>query len=778
MVLTSLFILVLANFLCLFASYFLPHYANLIQSLLLLLNGVLGAVLLGVHCWRKWVKPRSKTSGSVALKENGLIEAVNQLDGAALLASLPDFLCVKDGQGRWLKASREYLASFNLQDTDYVGKTDEELITALPESALRALKLSIIQDKSAWHLGKPTKKTNKVAFNGNKNGVLEITRIPAYDISRKPANLILLGRFADEEDKIKLEQLAHALLVCHISVLFLDTNFNIIRANKRFTEQTGYQFEDLENKPLSTLLDGHFEPSSKDFFNNGKSLYWTGEQLCRQKEGMLMPIKLDITEIEKKGHNTIYFVTLEDISDKKQFERRIKQIAHHDDLTGLANRAVFFEKLDYFLAESRRRNLHTIIFHINLDRFKIVNDTFGQETGNKVMKEVALRLRQVTSKRDVVARLGGDEFALAILNEKTYEQAMYSALMIAGEVLRKIGEKMIVDRQEAFITASMGIAIYPEDGAIAERLLKHADIAMHEAKRLGRNNYQFYRKEGESEEHNREERHLLELGLRKALEKEELQLYYQPQYYTENEAIFGAEVLVRWLRGTGKDSQMNLPSQFIAIAEESGLIVEIGSWIVRTACQHFKGWQDKGHNLRQISINVSERQFLDDQFIQSIENALRESELDAKHLELEITETILFEGNKRIELQLQRLKKMGVRIALDDFGTGYSSLAYLKDLPIDTLKIDQSFVSRMGINDKDAKIAATMIEMGHALNQTIVAEGLETEEQFLYLKQCGCDVVQGHYFSPPLPVYKMTELLAAKVEGGEGEERNPFESKF
>ena len=314
--------------------------------------------------------------------------------------------------------------------------------------------------------------------------------------------------------------------------------------------------------------------------------------------------------------------------------------------------------------------------------------------------------------------------------------------------------------RDIFITASIGIALYPEDGTSAEMLLKNADMAMQEAKRQGRNNYQFYRKDLADEAGNRL---LTELNLRKALERGELQLYYQPQYYASSRAIFGAEVLIRWLHIVDSRTQMIPPDYFISIAEESGLIVEIGAWILRTACVQLKQWQDQGYSLKQVSVNVSARQFLDDNFLETVKQALLDAGLNPESLELELTESLLAGDLKKIELQLNRLKKMGIKIALDDFGTGYSSLSYLKNLPIDVLKIDQSFIREMTMGSKDARLASAIISMGHSLGQKIIAEGVETEQQLEYLTRRGCDIIQGYYFSPPLPVDKMTAILVAET---------------
>ncbi|TAL42500.1 MAG: bifunctional diguanylate cyclase/phosphodiesterase [Methylovulum sp.] len=769
MILISLFFIALINFSYLLACYFYPDLSG--QNSVLIFNGLFSIFLVGVY-YRK--TPGDPVQQETPLPERATVETARygELD---LLDYLPDFLCLKDKDGRWLKASGDYLAGFNLQDVDYIGKTDDEL-AQYPQSDVRALKLSSIQDKSAWHLGRPVKETRTIADPGKESGLLEITRTPVFDAGQNKSKLVLTGRFAvDGGEKSKWEPLVDALQVCHLNIAFLDADFRIDRVNQAFSQLTGYSGEEIKNKPLSLIIEGEFEPVRKDFFKVGNERFWSGELIGKHKNGQLVPIKLDITEIAKDKQDIAYFATLLDITRQKQSEKRIMQIAHYDDLTGLANRAMFFDRLNRFLSESKRRHLHAVIFYINLDRFKAVNDSLGHSAGNQLLKDVAIRLRLLMGSRDVVARLNGDEFALLILNETGHEQAIYSASMIAGEVLRKVSEMFYIDQRELFITASLGIALYPEDGVSAEMLLKHADIAMYEAKRQGRNNYQFYKQDQADAT---QDRLLVEFNLRKAIEKNELQLYYQPQYYADSGKIFGAEALIRWLHGANGETKMISPEHFIAIAEESGLIVEIGEWIMRTACLQLKKWLDEDYGLQQVSVNVSARQFTHNEFLKTVENALCDAGLDAGRLELEITESLLVGDIRQIELQLQRLKKMGVRIALDDFGTGYSSLSYLKNLPIDVLKIDRSFVKEMTIASKDAKLVTAMIKMGHSLGQRIIAEGVETEQQLIYLTHLGCDIIQGYYFSPPLPTYQMTALLVSDAQGdaAEGKPVYLFES--
>jgi len=681
-------------------------------------------------------------------------------DYLRIIENIPDFLCLKDHNGHWLRASSAYLFSFNLQDVDYIGKTDEELISNSQSNA-RALRLSVIQDKSAWHLRRKVKETRIISRLDNKNEILEISRTPVFDVQEKRSHLIITGHFVDQTEKTKLEQVEQAFQVCHLCFIFLDNQFRISRINPAFTELTGYVFDEIEHRQLSVIIDDQLELIRADFFNNEREVLWSGEMHCRHKNGKLFPVKLDIIAIAKESQDVSYFATLSDITLQKKSEQRVMQIAHYDDLTGLVNRVVFFDRLNEFLKSAKHQHYYAVIFFVDLDRFKTVNDSLGHDAGNSLLKETGARLLSIMQHDDVVARLSGDEFALLRINQTAHEQALYTASMIAGEINHKLSEVFYINGREVFIGASVGISIYPEDGLTTEVLLKHADIAMYEAKKQGRNNYQFYKKDYTTAT---QDRLLMELNLRKAIEKNELQLYYQPQYYAVSRKIFGAEVLIRWFQGPVGKTKIIPPDKFISIAEETGLIVEIGEWIMQTACQQMKQWFLADYPLQQVSVNVSARQFTDNNFLKSVEDALLKAKLDAKHLELEITESMLVGDIKQIELQLNRLKKMGIKIALDDFGTGYSSLSYLKNFPIDVLKIDQSFIREMTVDSKDARLASAIIEMGHSLGQKIIAEGVETEHQLEYLTHRGCDIIQGYFFSKPLSKQDMTILLAKEAQ--------------
>ncbi len=432
-------------------------------------------------------------------------------------------------------------------------------------------------------------------------------------------------------------------------------------------------------------------------------------------------------------------------------EQRVRRLAFHDPLTGLPNRMLFRERLTALIARGPvEAGCHAVLF-LDLDRFKHVNDTLGHETGDLLLKAVAERITGCVRACDLVARLGGDEFTLILERIATPE--------VAGAVARKIVEVLSLPfvflGQEVYVGASVGIALYPNDGRDIGTLLKHADMAMYRAKEDG-NRFVFYKRsigEGLSR------RLALEGDLRHALDREEMRVYYQPQIDARSGEIVGIEALVRWAHprlGIIK------PARFIALAEETGLIVPVAEWVLRTACAQNRDWQDRGFGRFPIAVNVSARQLFQNEFEWQVEQVLGACGLEPRYLELEITEGVVMRQPEDMQMRLRRVKEMGCCISIDDFGTGYSSLSYLKHFPFDRLKVDQSFVRQLTSNPDDAAITRTIIAMGHVLRLRVVAEGVESEAQLRYLQRLGCDEVQGFYFSQPVPPERMSGMLGER----------------
>lgn len=434
-----------------------------------------------------------------------------------------------------------------------------------------------------------------------------------------------------------------------------------------------------------------------------------------------------------------------DISERKQAEKTIQFMAYHDALTRLPNRFLFRRQLDQALR--RQGNKVLAVMFIDLDRFKIINDSKGHSTGDILLTKVAGRIQEVVREDGIVSRQGGDEFI--ILLEDTSKE--HTAL-VAQQLLDQFNKPIEINQQEYVISASIGISLYPTDGEDQETLIKYADTAMYHAKEKGKNNYQFYTPQLlEVFSHKME----MESELRKALEQNQMLLYYQPQIEMPTGKLIGVEALIRWQH---PQYGMISPAQFIPIAEETGLIIPLGKWVLTNACLQNKLWQDAGYEPFPIAVNVSVRQMEDDQFVHTVQEVLKQNNLDARYLELEITESIMQNIGRSTEV-LNQLKALGVRITIDDFGTGYSSLSYLKHLPIDSIKIDKSFIDDIGDDTKNGAMVKTIIDMGHNLNFIVVAEGIEQQEQVNFLIQSRCTIGQGYYFSTPVPLDKIEEYI-------------------
>lgn len=444
---------------------------------------------------------------------------------------------------------------------------------------------------------------------------------------------------------------------------------------------------------------------------------------------------------------------MQDITERKLAEEQIYNLAYFDSLTGLPNRLLFKEHLAHALAHADRTGRLAAILFLDLDRFKYINDTLGHGIGDKLLQGVAERLLVCVRKSDVVgreegggltssvARLGGDEFTVLL----TDISSVQDAARISQRIITAVSQPFTLDAHEVIVTTSIGISLYPDDGSDIVNLIKNADTAMYYAKDLGRNNFQFYT---QSMNVSTLERLALENHLRKALEREEFILHFQPLFDINSTEIIGVEALVRWKH---QELGMVSPGEFIPLAEETGLIIQIDEWVLRTACKHAVKWQESGFPPIVMSVNLSGQHFIRENLLETVASALRDTGLDPCYLELELTESVLMKNAEETVSTLRALKAMGVHISIDDFGTGYSSLSYLKRFPLDTLKIDRSFVNEITTDSDSAEITKAIIAMAHSLKLRVLAEGVETEEQLAFLRAHGCEVLQGFLFSRPLP---------------------------
>jgi diguanylate cyclase (GGDEF)-like protein/PAS domain S-box-containing protein len=440
------------------------------------------------------------------------------------------------------------------------------------------------------------------------------------------------------------------------------------------------------------------------------------------------------------GRPTGYEGTVEDITERRLYQTRIERQANYDTLTGLANRSLLQDRLEQALLTATSFGTRIAVAFVDLDRFKYINDSLGHHVGDELLKEVAARVQSCVRECDTVARLGGDEFVLLINGHSGPD----SVRSIMESLLTAISQPWIIEQGEFHVSCSIGVALHPEDGEDARALLKHADSAMYRAKDSGRNNYQFFTRELNTLMTERLE---MEGQLRRALERNQFVLCYQPRIDLERGHIVAAEALLRWRipnRGTIP------PQRFIGLAEETGLIVPIGKWVLQTACAQNKAWQNEGLPPIVVSVNVSPRQFRRENIVQTVAEVLRETGLEARYLELELTESMVMHDAPQLMAMLDELKNLGVQIAVDDFGTGYSSLSYLKRFPVDRLKIDRSFVEHIAHNADDAVIVRAIIALGHNLGMKVVAEGVESAEQLRFLRLNLCDEAQGYLMSRPI----------------------------
>jgi diguanylate cyclase (GGDEF)-like protein/PAS domain S-box-containing protein len=556
----------------------------------------------------------------------------------------------------------------------------------------------------------------------------------------------VVQRTSELSEAIKrLKMQAAALEAAANAILITDFNGTIVWVNYAFTTMTGYSKEEaLGNNPR--LLKSGEQPESYyaklwSTIKSGK--VWKGEIVNRRKDGTTYTEEMTITPLTRDvGHpaNRYFIAIKQDITDRKLAEERVQFLAYYDALTGLPNRTLLQDRLAKALGGAHRRKDKVAILFLDLDSFKIINDSLGHSVGDLVLQEAAERLKRWAREQDTVARVGGDEFLLVLTGLKD----VADAAVAAERIVNMMTAGFVVQGHSLNVSCSIGVTIFPEHGADCETLIKNADAAMYCAKENGRNWFRFF-----TEDMNAQvvERLTLESSLRLALGREELFLVYQPQVDIATGRITGLEALLRW-----QHPKLGLvpPDKFIRIAENSGLILPIGEWVLRTACRQARKWQDEGLPAVSLAVNVSAVQFRQEGFCELIRKVLHETGLAPQYLELELTESLLLSSGDVTLSVLQALKAMGLKLAIDDFGTGYSSLSYLKKFPVSKLKIDRSFVRDIAVNLDDAAITTAIISMAKSLNLKVIAEGVEDEAQMSFLCAYHCDEIQGYYFSKPL----------------------------
>jgi diguanylate cyclase (GGDEF)-like protein/PAS domain S-box-containing protein len=535
-------------------------------------------------------------------------------------------------------------------------------------------------------------------------------------------------------------------------IMITDAKGIIETVNPAFSRITGYEAYEVIGQTPRILKSGRQTAEFyKDFWLAlTEAGFWQGEIWNRRKDGAIYPQQISINAVhDEEGRITQYAAIFNDISERKRTEEFIKSLAYFDSLTNLPNRRLFSDRLALTIANSHRHNHRLSVMFLDLDMFKRINDTLGHSAGDKMLVETAERIKSCLREGDTVARLGGDEFIILLPEIHEIE----GSAKLAQRILEKIKQPYNIENSELYITTSIGISVYPEDGETAEILIKNADTAMYRAKDLGRNSYQLYTPSMNARSF---ERLAMESSLRHAVERDEFLLAYQIKCDMVTGRIAGLEALVRW-----QHPELGLvqPNDFIPLAENMGVIGELGECVLRIACRQNKIWQEMGLAPVRIAVNVSAHQLRDDRLLKIVPEILAETGLDPLYLELELTESVMLRQFDETAKILHKLREMGITIAMDDFGTGFSSLSYLKRMPIDSLKIDRSFVRDVPKDRDDCEIVSAIIGMAHNLNLKAVAEGVEDVEQVEFLRSKGCNEIQGYLINRPLPAHEIVRFF-------------------
>ena len=584
--------------------------------------------------------------------------------------------------------------------------------------------------------------------------------LDSYSLSRALRNAI--GRKAIEDALyVEKERAIVTLNSIGDAVLCTDVSGNITYLNLVAETMTGWCREEAIGKPLAEvfqIIDGATRKTAQDpmvmAVEQDRTVGLTMNCILIRRDGFESTIEDSAAPIHDRfGGITGAVIVFHDVSAARAMSIQMTHSAHHDVVTDLPNRLLLNDRINQTISLAHRQNRPFAVLFLDLDHFKYINDSLGHAIGDQLLQSVSKRLLSTVRGSDTVSRQGGDEFVI-LLSEIAYPE---NAATSAKKILLSLSVPHSIEGRDLDIAGSIGISIYPEDGENADALIKNADTAMYHAKEIGRNNFQFFKAEM-----NRKavERQSLEGSLRRALDRGEFLLHYQPKVDLCTGQITGAEALIRWQH---PDRGLVSPAQFVPIAEDCGLILPIGQWVLRTACRQAREWLDAGVPIKRVSVNVSATEFKAKVFVEEVKTALRETCLEAGYLDLEITEGVLMGNVKSTAAVLRELKRMGVHLAVDDFGTGYSSLSYLQQFPIDILKIDQSFVHQISSDPNDSAIVRAIIDMAKNLEKRVIAEGIETQEQLALLQSWHCGEGQGYLFSCPVPAAEFTHLLRTGI---------------
>ena len=701
------------------------------------------------------------------LKERKISKSLRESEELfrSYLENAPDGVYLSDLEGTFLYGNRKCEEIIGYRREELVGKNFLEL-NLLPEKSLS----KAVQLLQASIEGQPTG-SDEIELIGKEGGLIPV-EINTSVVQRKGQRIVLAfvrditeRKRAEEELRLSEERFRRIFDEGPFGMILVSPDQTIVTANKVFCGLLGYNEQEIIGQNFMDLTYEEDKEKNREFSEQlfaGSIPVYRMEKRYVRKDGRIVWANITVSAIHGKEGNVIYGLSLiEDLTDSKKAAEKIHLLHYYDSLTGLPNRTFHKELIKRSIEHAQRHKEIFAIIYIGLDNFQRINDTLGHSTGDLLLKAVADRLTNSLRKSDLVARsdegetvnvvsrVGGDEFIVLAHDLKQAQDAARTS----RRLLEEISAPYDLSGREVFITVSIGLALYPDDGTDVDDLLENAEKAMRHTKSEGKNNYHFYSRSMQSSVL---ELLTLESDLHKALERDELVLYYQPKVDAATRMVKGMEALIRWKH---PDRGLIPPLKFIPLAETSGLIIPIGEFVIRTVCGQIKTWQEAGFQQMTIALNVSSRQFDQQGLKEIVEEALQEAMIPPQCLELEITESTLMRSPEKAMRTLTELKAMGIRIAIDDFGTGYSSLSYLKRLPLDFLKIDQSFVKNLASDPRDQAIIRAIIAMARSLDLKTIAEGVETEEQFSFLQEHGCDEIQGYFFSRPLPAEEIPGIL-------------------
>ena len=608
--------------------------------------------------------------------------------------------------------------------------------------------------------GANNESVGKLAVERGAHDFLLKDHLDAYSLTRAVSGMIERRTNADalfvekERAEVTLNSIGDA-------VLSTDIKGNVTYLNAVAECMTGWSRAEATGRPLAevfNIIDGTTRERSDNpmarAVRENKTVSLTANCILIRRDGYESPIEDSAAPIHDRSRNISgAVIVFHDVSAARQMSLQLSHLAQHDSLTDLPNRMLLNDRLQQAIAMAKRHGYRIAVLFMDLDRFKHINDSLGHVIGDQLLQAVAARLERCVRESDTVGRQGGDEFVVVLSELEAAENAGISA----AKLLAALTLPYHIGVHDICVPVSIGVSIYPDDGDNADSLVRNADTAMYHAKENGRNNYQFFKQEMNVRA---SERQFIEGGLRVALERKEFSLHYQPKVDLGTGAVTGVEALLRWKH---PERGFIPPAQFIPIAEDTGLILPIGQWVLREACKQSRAWLDSGFAPVPMAVNISAVEFRSKDFVESVRAILHESKLDPHCLELELTESVLMKHAESTVSMLKALKEIGVQLTVDDFGTGYSSLSYLRQFPVDSLKVDQSFVHEISSDKDDAAIVSAVISMGNSLKKRVIAEGVETREQLNFLTAEGCEEAQGYYFNRPMVADQFAKLLEAGV---------------